>query len=201
MVVAADAPILGRNTLAKDSPAAAVGHPTKLLVILMDERSRVTGHVADGRAGDPVGVAQTTEPGTPQDTVDRRGRVTGQRCQAKRTVTPADPGPNDRGSGLGGQSPRRSVRATAAVFEPGQPFGAVPADPLVSRRPADPELLGDRRRRPTVNDDPFHQQLAAEDTETRLRMCHESLRAMWVLNTSHRAARLSNVNNVFGHHS
>jgi len=32
-------------------------------------------------------------------------------------------------------------------------------------------------------------------------MCHESLRSMWVLNTSHRAAGLSFVNNVFGHHN
>jgi len=31
-------------------------------------------------------------------------------------------------------------------------------------------------------------------------MGHESLRSMWVLNTSHRVAGLSFVNNVFGHH-
>jgi len=32
-------------------------------------------------------------------------------------------------------------------------------------------------------------------------MCHESLRPVWVLNTSHRADGLSFVNNVFGHHN
>jgi hypothetical protein len=32
-------------------------------------------------------------------------------------------------------------------------------------------------------------------------MCHESLRPVWVLNTSHRVAGLSFVNNVFGHHT
>jgi len=31
-------------------------------------------------------------------------------------------------------------------------------------------------------------------------MCHESLRSMWVVNTSHRAAGLSFVNNVLKHH-
>ena len=63
-----------------------------------------------------------------------------------------------------------------------------------------PELLGDRGRRPAVNQGPFDQQLSTEDGETRTRMCHESLRPLWVLDTSHRVAGLSFVNNVFGHH-
>jgi hypothetical protein len=82
-----------------------------------------------------------------------------------------------------------------------QPVGPVAADSLVGRRPADPELLGDGRRRPAIDHDPPHQKLPAEDAETRTRMCHESLRSTWVLSTSHRAERLSFVNNVLKHHS
>ena len=53
---------------------------------------------------------------------------------------------------------------------------------------------------PSIHD-PFHQKLPTKDRQTRTRMCHESLRSMWVLNTSHRVAGLSFVNNVFGHHN
>jgi hypothetical protein len=73
-------------------------------------------------------------------------------------------------------------------------------DPLGAGRSADHELLGDRGHRPAVDQDSFDQQLTTEDAETRSRMCHESLRPMWELNTSHRVAGLSFVNNVFGHH-
>jgi hypothetical protein len=93
------------------------------------------------------------------------------------------------------------MRSGAAVLESGQAVGSVTADPLVAGRPTDPELLGHGRHWPAVNHDPFDQQLPTEDGETRTRMWHESLRPMWVLNTSHRVAGLSFVNNVFGHHN
>jgi hypothetical protein len=73
-----------------------------------------------------------------------------------------------------------------------------PANPLVRRCPADALGLGGRRRRPTKDRDPGHQQLTAEDVETGLTMGHESLPAVWCFdNTSHRGRRLSIVNNVF----
>ena len=46
----------------RGAPPAAVGDPTELLVVLVDERSRMAGHVADRDAGHPVGVAQAVEP-------------------------------------------------------------------------------------------------------------------------------------------
>ena len=69
------------------------------------------------------------------------------------------------------------------------------ADPLVRCRPADPELLGDVGCRPARRDT-IDQELAAEDRQARLRMCHESLPLGLVLNTPNPAAGLSSVNNV-----
>jgi hypothetical protein len=93
------------------------------------------------------------------------------------------------------------MRPGAPVLEAGQAVGPIAADPLVAGRSADPELIGDRGHRPTVDQDALDQELPTEDAETRSRMCHESLRPMWVLNTSHRVAGLSFVNTVFSHHT
>jgi hypothetical protein len=87
------------------------------------------------------------------------------------------------------------------ILETGRTLGPVPADPLVGRRPADPELFGDRRRRPTIDEDALDEELAAEDAEARLRMSHESLRTVRILTNPNRAARLSLVNEVFAHHT
>ena len=89
----------------------------------------------------------------------------------------------------------------AAVLEAWQSVGAIATDPLVAGRSADAQLLGHRGHRPAVDHDPLDQELATEDAETRFRMGHESLRPLGVLNTSHRVAGLSLVNNVFGHHN
>ena len=79
-------------------------------------------------------------------------------------------------------------------------FSSVPADPLVRSGPADPELSGDMRCRPT-RPDARDQELSTEDRQARLRMCHESLPLGLVLNTPNRAAGLSSVNNVCGDYS
>jgi hypothetical protein len=186
---------------AQDPPAAAVRHPAELLVVLVDEGARVAGDVADRSRGHPVGVAQAVEAGPPEDAVDRRAGMTGQRGQPGRAVPPPGACPEDRRGHLVRRAAWRTVRPRAAVLEPGQAIGPIAADPFVRRRSADPELLGDRRRRPAIDHDPFHKELPTENTKTSTRMCHESLRSMWVLNTSHRVAGLSFVNNVFGHHS
>ncbi|MEP6469446.1 MAG: hypothetical protein ABJC24_06705 [Chloroflexota bacterium] len=151
--------------------------------------------------GHPVRVAQAVATGPAQDAIDGRARVPGQRRQAGRAIPPAGSGQDDRRSRRIRQPTRRAVRPGAAILEPGQPCRPVAADPLVAGRAADAELLGDRRHRPAVDDHPLHQQLPTEDAETRTRMCHESLRPVWVVNTSHRAARLSFVNNVLKHHN
>jgi hypothetical protein len=74
------------------------------------------------------------------------------------------------------------------------------ADPFVCRRPANAELFGNMSRRPPSLD-PADEELATEDGQTRLRMCHESLPLGLVLNTPNRAAGLSVVNNVRGDHN
>ena len=55
-------------------------------------------------------------------------------------------------------------------------------------------------RRPT-GFNPSDEELATEDRQMRLRMCHESLPVDLVLNTPNPAAGLSFVNNVCGDHS
>jgi hypothetical protein len=202
-MVVADAAILGpRQTLSTTSPpAAASRHPAELLVVLVDEGARMAGHVADRSGGHPVGIAQAVQAGPPEDAVDRRAGMAGQRGQAGRAVPPTSAGRDDRGGHLVGRAAWRAMRSRAAVLESGQPVRPESTDPLVRRRPADPELLGDRRGRPTIDHHPLHQELPTEDAEPSTRMCHESLRPMWVLNTSHRVAGLSFVNNGFGHHT
>ena len=85
MVVAADAAVLRGVAPTEDAPATAVGHPTELLVVLVDERARMAGHVADRGAGHPIGVAQAVEAGPAEDAVDGRAGVPGERRQAGRT--------------------------------------------------------------------------------------------------------------------
>jgi len=186
---------------AADSPATALRHPAELLVVLVDEGSRVAGDVTDRRRGHPVGVAEAVEAGPAEDAIDCRARMAGERSQTGRAISSPGAGPQDRRGHLVGRAAWGAMRPGGPVLEAGQPVGAVAADPLVRRRSADPELLGDDRRRPAVDHDPLHQELPTEDAETRTRMCHESLRPVWVLNTSHRAAGLSFVNNVLKHHS
>ena len=183
------------------APAAAVGHPAELLVVLVDEGAGMAGDIADGGPGHPVGIAQPAEAGPSEDAVDRRARMACERRQAGRAVPSERARPKDRRRHLVGRAARRAMGPRAAVLEARQPIGAIATDPLVRRRSADPELLGDGRRRPAVDQHPLHQELPTEDAETRTRMCHESLRPMWVLNTSHRAAGLSFVNNVLKHHT
>jgi hypothetical protein len=119
--------------------------------------------------------------------------MAGERGQAGRSVAPTDARPDDRSGRFLGQPPRRSAWPGAAVLEPGQALGPIAADPLVAGGPADPELLGDGRHRPAVDHHPLHQELPTEDTETRTRMCHESLRPVWVPtpHTVPRGSRLS----------
>src|SRR6266536_2942343 len=57
----------------------------------------------------------------------------------------------------------------------------MPPDPLVRRRPADPELLGHVRCRP-ARVHASDQELTTEDREAGPRMCHESLPLGLVLN-------------------
>jgi hypothetical protein len=201
MVIAPRAAVLRRQAAAEDAPAATVRHAAELLVVLVDERTRMAGHVADRSSGDAVAVVQAVEAGAPQDAVDGRARMTRERRQARRAVAAPGAGPDDRGRDLGGRPARRAVRPRAAILDPGKAVGPIAAHPLVAGGAADAELFGDRRHRPAVDEDPLHQQLTAEDAETRTRMCHESLRPVWVANTPNRARRLSLVNNVFRHHN
>ena len=170
-------------------------------MILVDEGAGVAGDIADRGGGQSIGVAQAVEAGSAEDAVDRRARVAGERRQAGRAIASPGSRAKDRRGHLVRRATWRAMGPRAVVLETGQPVSPIAADPLVRRRPADPELLGDGRRRPAVDDHSLHQELSTEDAETRTRMCHESLRPMWVLNTSHRAARLSFVNNVLKHHS
>src|SRR5690242_15932499 len=63
------------------------------------------------------------------------------------------------------------MRSRAPVQQARVAFGAVPPDPLVGRRTADPELLGDMCRWP-AGLDTADQELPAEDAQPRSRMSH-----------------------------
>ena len=165
-VVVADASAvtrMGMTLAAEHSPATAVRDPSELLVVLVDEGSRMTGHVADRSGGHPVGVTQPVEAGPAEDAVDRRAGMARERRQAGRAIASPSPRSKDRRSHGVGRAAWRVMRSRAPIFEPRQAVGPIPADPLVCRRPADPELLGDGRRWPAVDHHPFHQQLSTED--------------------------------------
>jgi hypothetical protein len=84
----------------------------------------------------------------------------------------------------------------APISETSDAFGPEPADPLVSRRPADALGIGRGRHGPAHDDHPGHQQLPTKDVETGFRMSHESLLTVRCFNTPNRDRRLSFVNNV-----
>ncbi len=158
----------------------------------------MAGEVAHRGGGQAVAVAQPLQAMTAQDGVDRGGRVPGQLRQARGPVAAAGAGAQDGGHRLVREAPWGTVRAAAAIEQAGLALCPIAAQPLVGGGAADPELPGRLGWAPALDDDPAHQQLAAEDRKARVRMSHESLLPIWVLNTSHRARRLSTVNNVFG---
>lgn len=53
MVVASHAPVLRRAAATEDPPAAPVGHPPQLLVVLVDEGARMAGHGTHNLGGEP----------------------------------------------------------------------------------------------------------------------------------------------------
>jgi len=61
----------------EDPVATAVGDPSELLVVLVDERARVVVHVADGHARQSIGIAQAAVSRPGQDRVHGRARVAG----------------------------------------------------------------------------------------------------------------------------
>ena len=71
MLVAATLQTANLGRLTDRPPAAAVRDATQLLVVLVDERSRMAGDVADGRCGHPIGVPEPAEAAAPEDPVDR----------------------------------------------------------------------------------------------------------------------------------
>jgi len=86
------------------SPAAAIRDPALLLVVLVDERTRMTGDIADRDAGHPITVAQPAEATPDEHPVDGRRRSTEQRSEAIGSVSPGRPGREDLGFDARAQS-------------------------------------------------------------------------------------------------
>jgi len=120
-----------------DAVASAVGHPAELLVVLVEEGTRVAGLVADRDPGRPVGIVQPTETGAPEGGVHGRAGMAGQRRQAMRAPATLDPGSDDRLRLVGRQRPRRASWSGAPIEQARIAFGSIPAKPLVRGRPAD----------------------------------------------------------------
>jgi hypothetical protein len=105
-VVVAAALTVGRSSPTVDPPAAAIGDPAELLVVLVDERAGMAGDVPHRRGGHPVGVAEAAEPVTSEDPMDRRGWASEERPQAVGPVPPAGPRREDLGLGEVAQAAR-----------------------------------------------------------------------------------------------
>jgi len=156
-----------------DAPAATVGDAAKLLVVLVQEGSRMAGDIADRRRGHPVGVAQPAEAAALEDPVHGRRRQAQEWSQSIRAIPPTGAGGQDLDLDRSRQPPRRTVRPGAPIEQASLAFDPVAADPLVGGRPADPELLGHVGRRP-AGFDPANQELSAEYAQSRSSMSHES---------------------------
>src|SRR5436190_16339523 len=152
----------------------------------MDQGARMIGHVAppDRSPGRPIEPVEAADAGPAQDAIHGRAGMTRQRPDPVRSPLAIRPGMEDRLDVRAGQGPRRSMRPRAPVLEPGPAFLPEPAQPLVRGAPADLELAGHLSGRPTLDRDPIHQDLPAEDGQPRRTMCHESLSSVWCLNTS-----------------
>jgi hypothetical protein len=137
------------TVLATDGPpAAAIGDPAQLLVVLVEERSGVTLHVADRRGGHAISISEAAEAPPAEDPVDSRGRSAEQWPEAVGPVPPTGSGGQDLGLGIVVQAPRRAMWPGAPIEQPSLAFDPVAANPLVGRGPTDPKLLGNVRHRP-----------------------------------------------------
>jgi hypothetical protein len=187
---------------AERSVTPTVGYPPELLVILMDEGSRVAGDIADRRGRDPVAIGQAVEAAADQDSVDRRAWAAQERPESIRAVSSALSGGQDLLFGRLGEPARRTPRPRRSIEQPNLTFGSITADPLVGGGLADPELFGHMSHRPTLAHNAGHQELATENGQFRLRMCHESPPSAWSFltpQTEHEDSR--SVNNVCGDYS
>lgn len=177
---------------------AALGDPAELLVVLVDKSSRMAGDVANRSERHPVSIPKAAEAPTNQNAMDGRWRSAEEWTQAIRAIPDSGSSLEDLGFGSLGQASWRTMWSTRSVEKSCFSTGSIPSDPLVCRRPADVELLGNVRRGPAFPEDTSDDQLATEDCEFRPRMCHESPPA-WVLRTPQTEIEDSrSVNNVCG---
>jgi hypothetical protein len=84
---------------AEDSMSAAIGDTAELLVVLVDERSRMAGDIANRRSRDPVGVTEAVEAAADQDAMDCRARSAKQRTKPVGTVSGVGSDGQDLGFG------------------------------------------------------------------------------------------------------
>jgi hypothetical protein len=69
VVVALAGPM--RKTWSAEHPMpAAIGDPTELLVVLVNERTRMAGDITDGSSSDSVGIDETVEAAAGQNSMD-----------------------------------------------------------------------------------------------------------------------------------
>lgn len=80
---------------AEDAPPATIGDPALLLVILVNERTRVAGDIPDRGCRHLIGIAQPAQPAPRQDAGDRRGWPPKQRPKPIWAVSPLGSGGQD----------------------------------------------------------------------------------------------------------
>jgi len=125
MVVAGtplQASALGRA--AEDAVAAAIGDPAQLLVVLVDEGTRMTGLVAaDGQARRPIEVGQAGHARAIEDRGDGRSRMPRERTETVGTPAPLGPGGQDPLDLGGRRGSGRAVGSGAPIGETRRAFG------------------------------------------------------------------------------
>ena len=118
-------PVAPPSGLAEHAMPAAVGDAPELLVVLVNERTRMVMDVADGDARQAIGIPQPGVAGPPQDGVDGRAGMPGQRADPVRYPASLDPRAENGFDPVRRGDPRRAVRAGAAILEPGPALGDI----------------------------------------------------------------------------
>ncbi len=106
--------------------------PAELLVVLVEQRSRMAGDVADGCAGELVGLVEPAHARARQDVRYGRAGVAREVGQPVRPVAVGDPRAEDGLDLLPGKRPWRATRSRAAIRQTRLALGAIAAEPVVA---------------------------------------------------------------------
>jgi hypothetical protein len=173
--------------------------PALLLDIDVDQLPGTVALVAHHLTGGPVQLPQPRELLAAQDGMDRGRRLAEHPANAVGPDPAAEPAGHDQLLPRCRQPSWAVPRPRGPVSQPRFTFGTPTPQPLVGRGAADALGVGGHRHRPTLLDDPFHQQPTAQHAQFRPTMHRESLLAEF-LDSPQRGGSHS-LNNLSGNHN